>query len=93
MDKLKQQGRYAKAMKSSWRNHRKKGDDYIITGAVHVKEKDYGTFALGSCHPITNRYIKKLKEGLKVEYRAVKRGENHKIKQEIARTILEETDV
>jgi len=90
MDRLKQKGKDCKMAKTSFRDGEfLSSGKWKSYGAVHIKDKDYGKF-LDLC-PITNRYIKKLKQELKAEYRAVKRGENQKLKREIDAILLEET--
>lgn len=90
MDKLKQQGKWAKFIKSGFKKSIKTRDGHWKSvGPVHIKDEDYGTTNLGSMFPMTNRYVKKVKRDLKTEYRAVKRGQKHKLKLEIEEMLLE----
>lgn len=76
---LKQQTKWAKSIKRSGPWNGPEG--------VHIKAEEYGkTFDL---FPVTNRYIKNLKLGLKIECRAAKRGEKHRLKKEIALQVEE----
>lgn len=93
MDRLKQIAKHCKISKvwlkdGDW--HTPSQRRWKSRGTAHIKAEDYGkVFDLA---PITNKYVKKLKQELKVEYRAVKRSENNRIKQEIEQILLEDAE-
>lgn len=91
MDVLKQKGKHCKLVKSTFKDYVKtKSLKYRAIGPAHIKEGDYGTPGINGMHPITNRYVKQVKADLKREYRATKRGEKHKLKQEIEDILTED---
>ncbi len=89
MDVLKQKGKYNKMVKSSFKSFEFNGRKARQFGPVHITEEDYGS-SRGGLMPLTNTYLKKIKDELKVEYRAVKRNEKHKLKMQIQQDLLDE---
>ena len=93
MDLLKRKAKEIKSDKRRFKKYVPKTDDSIMkgrhVGPAHISEEDYGTY-LNGMFPLTNRYVKKVKEGLKAEYRAAKRGEKQQIKKSIEEELLEE---
>lgn len=88
MDRLKQQGNWAKFCKTSFKEAEKTSPrGYKFTGPTHITQAQYGTSPSGV--PLTNKYLKKVKEGLKREYRAVKRGEKQLVRKEINSILLD----
>jgi len=92
MDVLKQKGKDCKAEKADLlrRVVFEEGQSKEFRGDSHIKEENYGEPLINGMHPLTNRYVKKMKEDLKREYRGVKRGEKQKLKKEIQSIIDEE---
>jgi hypothetical protein len=87
MDRLKQQGRWAKFVKSQFKSHLGREEGFRPYGPTHVKAKDYGK--IFDVAPFTNKYVKKVKQELKAEYRAVKRSERNRVNKEIQEILLE----
>lgn len=92
MDRLKKQGQWAKFVKNTFRNAEKTPDGkWKYTGSTHIKQSEYGIIYDEA--PYTNRYVKKVKEELKKEYRAVKRSEKQAVRKEIEEILLEDSGV
>jgi hypothetical protein len=92
MDRLKQQGKWAKFIKNSFRNPEETADGtWKYSGSAHIKQSEYGVIYDEA--PYTNRYVKKVKEELKKEYRAVKRSEKQAVRKEIEEILLEDSGV
>lgn len=92
MDVLKQKGKDNKLHKKSLlkRLVSFEGGKARFEGESHITEAEYGQPLINGMHPYTNSYVKKFKNELKVEYRAVKRSEKHKLKKEIQELMEED---
>ncbi len=88
MDKLKEKGKEIKMQKAWLRNFEWTGRRGRHYGPAHIKAEDYGKIL--DLVPVTNSYVKKLKQEMKREYRSVKRGEKQEIRKQILRSIEED---
>jgi hypothetical protein len=85
MDELKLKGKECKVVKSSLLKRVDFDSGNVrFTGNNHIKDEDYGKLIVNNCStPFTNKYVKKVKDELKRDYRAKKRALKQRLRKEI----------